>query len=480
MEKTACARCLVLSLLGLGVANPAMANGYHAVIESSSPVSHIQPSEAHDRTGYSRSAAGGLGDSRRIVQPEFQDYVRSAPSALAAWYARQADPSLGAAHEVSLALDLSSDLTAAQRNALGTYGPWLTSDGLSGNAQQLIRAIQNAYVHGLDADSYFLPQILRTVDTLTHLDKPDTQADHLAHSVHLPDTDTLRNDLSALMSRAFMRLATHLGQGVVDARATQRELYRDVPRVEAVSLLESVSLGHVSAAGALDSVTPKHADYQRLTWRMRDLLTERSSGIERIVIHGLDELSTGSSDDEVMEVRFRLVETGDLPLNTVMSTVFDDTLHVAVKQFQQRHGLRTSGIIDRSTRNALNLTIDEEIAAVALSLERWRWMPRELGDKHLYVNIPDYRVVFRDTGQTRLSMVAVVGAVEHQTPSFSREMTYLEFNPTWTVPANITNAELIPLERRQPGYLVSRQFDFFKRVDNSLVSVAAADITEAD
>jgi murein L,D-transpeptidase YcbB/YkuD len=136
--------------------------------------------------------------------------------------------------------------------------------------------------------------------------------------------------------------------------------------------------------------------------------------------------------------------------------------------------------VDTPTLRALNLSVDEEIEAIALSLERWRWMPRDLGRKHLYVNIPDYHVTFRDGSETRLSMVVVVGAVEHQTPSFSRDMTYMEFNPTWTVPASIANQELIPKELRQPGYLASRQFEILKRVDNQLVPVPADQISPDD
>ncbi len=158
----------------------------------------------------------------------------------------------------------------------------------------------------------------------------------------------------------------------------------------------------------------------------------------------------------------------------------DADLVVALKHFQQRNGLVVSGIVDLKTREVLNTSIEDEITAISLSLERWRWMPRDLGDKHLFVNIPNYKVLLKEGEQTILSMVAVVGSVEHQTPAFSREMTYMEFNPTWTVPVSIANSELIPKELRKPGYLASRQFDYLQRINNRLVKVPAEKLTTDD
>lgn len=407
-------------------------------------------------------------------------YARSAPSAEAADYAPDHYRPFGNEHKLSLALELSSVLTADQLASLEIDGPWLTPDGLSINAQQLIRAIQNVAVHGLDPEQYGLTEILRTVDTLGGLDKPDTHAGHLQRSVHLPGSLSLRDELSRQMDEAFMRLTRHLGQGVVDARATQNRLYRNVPEVNEQALLDSVRQGRRSALQALDSVTPSHPDYQRLSAHLRNLLTELASGTRRPLVDHHTETASVLSLADVYAIKSRLVDTGDLPLDEVASPYLDETLASALQSFQVRHGLKTTGRLDLRTRKVLNLSIEQEIQAVALSLERWRWMPRELGERHIFVNIPDYHVEYRNGDDTVLTMTAVVGSVEHQTPAFSRDMSYMEFNPTWTVPASIANRELIPKERRQPGYLVSRQFDFLKRVGKQLVVVPPEQVTAAE
>lgn len=406
-------------------------------------------------------------------------YARSVPLVAPALAAEDYRPP-NSRHKLSLALELSPTLTLKQIAALQSNGPWLTDEGLSINAQQLIRSIQNAAVHGLNPESYGLAEILRTVDTLGGLDRNRGSDASTPQTVHLPGSPSLRNDLSDRMDKAFITLASHLGQGVVDARATQKGLFRDAPTVNAEALLDSVRQGSRSALQALNSVSPHHPAYRRLTGRMRNLLTERASGTQRPLVNQQHELASNLSHNDVYAIKSRLVDTGDLSLHAATTPYFDKDLSDALQRFQRRHGLIATGKLDLRTSKLLNLSIEEEIQAIALSLERWRWMPRDLGEKHIFINIPDYHVEVHDGEKTILSMTAVVGAVEHQTPTFSRDMSYMEFNPTWTVPASIANRELVPKERRNPGYLVSRQFDYLKREGKKLVVVPPEQITTAD
>ena len=183
---------------------------------------------------------------------------------------------------------------------------------------------------------------------------------------------------------------------------------------------------------------------------------------------------------DIQKIKLKLIETGELPMNTKMTSEWDGNAEYALQAFQHRNGIPVSGKIDSRTRKALNLTLDEEIEAVAVSLERWRWMPRVLGRKHVFVNIPDYQVVLRKDDKTLLSMATVVGAAKHATPTFSEDLQYVVFNPTWTVPKSITNRELIPKERRKPGYLKSRNFDIMRRDGDHLVKVNYDDLTQED
>ncbi len=397
---------------------------------------------------------------------------------------RMRTPKLGAAHAISLSSDLHTQMSDVERDQIHRLGPWLSDDGISHNAQVLIRTIQDSRVHGLNPESYRLSDILQTVDLLTHLDSfsalSSVQDSTTDNSNELSDETALRFQLGDLLDAGFIKLANHLGQGVVDGRKLQSRLYRDAPRINAFNMLVSISSAEISVAEALSSIVQSHPEYIRLTRTMRNLLTERSTGIARTQVASVNNAKSVLQADDKQMIRERLLETGDLTFDAYMASNPDAELLKALRAFQARHGLEQSSFADQRTRAALNTDVDDDIEAVALSLERWRWLPRDLSDRHIYVNIPDYRVKLIENNKTTLSMPAVVGKFKHQTPSFSRDMSYMEFNPTWTVPASIAKKELLPKERRTPGYLVSRDFDFLKRVGNRMIKVPASSVTRED
>ncbi len=123
-------------------------------------------------------------------------------------------------------------LTDEERDSAFTQSPWFIEENrlasllsgqpanqlanLSENSGQLIRAIRNAPVHGLNTDSYGLSQIMIAVDALDARDKPLPLSELLQGKAQRPDSNDLRKSLSARLDLAFARLATHLGEGVVD------------------------------------------------------------------------------------------------------------------------------------------------------------------------------------------------------------------------------------------------------------------------
>lgn len=461
-------------------------------------------------------------------------YERSGPTAEAAKYAEDPGPELGAAHKISLASNIRPNLSDEQLSQLRVYGPWLTEDGLSNNAQTLIRTIQNIRIHGLNPERYQLSRILRTVDELYDLDRwplqmafnngkpqpatqptqtppaassdPDaairsaaalTQAGQTSllpaatplfalsttQTEHLPSEEPstqnrLRQSLSRQLEYSFKKIVSDLGQGVINGREVQTKLYRKLPSVNTEAVMQAVAQGDSSVSQVIKSVVPKHESYHRLTHHLRDLLTELQSTVKRTQVPELPNITLDKSVDQQL-IAQRLYEVGLLQLVDVFD-VSASKVDDALRKFQNRHGHPETGRADARTRQTLNRSVEEDIDLVALNLERWRWMPRELGQRHIFVNIPDYRVEHIENSVTTLSMTAVVGSQEHQTPSFSREMSYMEFNPTWTVPAKITNSKLIPLERRKPGYLKSRQFRYLQRRDGHLYTVADELVSRAD
>ena len=370
-------------------------------------------------------------------------------------------------------------LSSEQKQTLELYGPWLTEKGYSSNAQELIEYIQDASVHGLNPEAYDLSAILDTVREIAQLSSASA-ADSREASRVTNAIAARRSDFNKQLGVAFTKLANDFGSGATEAQKVQRQMFRAAPTVNAQDWLNAISTGQVTASQAFDSLMPQDQAYHRLTARMRELLAERNSDKIRIAVETSEERAKELAGHDIQRLKLRLMETGDLPMNTELTSEWDGNAEYALQAFQQQNGIPVSGTADSRTRKALNLTLNTEIEAVALSLERWRWMPRDLGRKHLMVNIPDYRVQFRKDGNTMLSMATVVGAVKHATPTFSEDLQHIVFNPTWTVPKSITNRELIPKERNKPGYLKARNFDLLRRDGDRLVKVSYDDITQED
>ncbi|MBN8430107.1 L,D-transpeptidase family protein [Microbulbifer salipaludis] len=171
-------------------------------------------------------------------------------------------------------------------------------------------------------------------------------------------------------------------------------------------------------------------------------------------------LSPGVRDPQVRALRSLLMQYGDLPTADDMASIadtdgnadnrkqdpelFDNQVRRAVERFQRRHGLRADGIVDRATREHLNTPPDQRLATLQANLERWQKMPKDLGPRHIVVNIPEYTLRLIEGEQEQYRMRVVVGKPKHQTPQLSTRLTRVVFNPTWTVPINIAVRELLP------------------------------------
>ncbi len=134
------------------------------------------------------------------------------------------------------------------------------------------------------------------------------------------------------------------------------------------------------------------------------------------------------------------------------------TIH-ALKRFQRRHGLSPDGVLGPRTLAELNVSVEERIRQIEINLERWRWLPKSLGERRIEVNTADFRLRVVEDGQTVMSMPVIVGTGYRKTPVFSARMTYLEFAPYWFVPPTILREDKLPRIKRDPGWVKRRHFD---------------------
>lgn len=179
-------------------------------------------------------------------------------------------------------------------------------------------------------------------------------------------------------------------------------------------------------------------------------------------------LAEGDSYAGAPALRRLLLALGDLPPESPIPAAIDDTLYTAelaqaIRSFQWRHGALADGIVGAATRAELLRPLSERLAQIELSLERWRWLPREFAGRVIMVNVPEFRLHAFDrltSDSTSLfSMdVAVGDAYDHQTPIFMKEMEYLVFSPYWEVPTSIAVNEIRPRAMRDPSYLARNRY----------------------
>lgn len=180
-------------------------------------------------------------------------------------------------------------------------------------------------------------------------------------------------------------------------------------------------------------------------------------------------------DDRVPVLRERLAATDGAPQaadgsdpNLYSADVID-----ALKRFQKRHGLETDGVLGKQTLFQLNVTVDSRIRQIVANLERWRWMPEDLGQHYVMVNIAGFELKRVRKGRIEERMRVVVGLPYHRTPVFSDRIKYLEMNPYWNVPYSIATKEYLPRLKRGTGGMASKGFEAVR--GNSVLPLSSVD-----
>ena len=216
---------------------------------------------------------------------------------------------------------------------------------------------------------------------------------------------------------------------------------------------------------SLDELMPKHAQYVGL----RDALATYREIAAKGGWPSLPQmkLKPGQENAAVPLLAKRLAITGDYSGSLDdRSTSYGPGLQEAVKRFQRRHGLEPDAVVGTAVIAQMNVPVDERIRQIALNLERWRWLPRTLGDRHILVNIPEFRLEVWEGDRVPLSMRVVVGKKDTPTPIFADDMTHLVFAPYWNVPPDIAKNETLPSMLNDAAFLDRTNMEVLDRSGN--------------
>ncbi len=344
------------------------------------------------------------------------------------------------------------------------YRPvWTDGWLLKPEARSLIEHLREAGEHGLCGNDYLLAEL----EGLIRI-----QDDFSRHN--LPLSPNNRAVLDLFLSQAFLTLATHMVEGQVDPALSHVDWNARRRKADLVKLLEYVvRTGRI--ATVLDDLLPPHEGYRQLVATLDEYQTVAALGGWPKIPPG-PSLRLGDVDERVHALRNLLMLTGDLNEGVPAEPVYDDITHSAMKNFQLRHGLVDDGVVGPKSLLALNVPIEKRMRQIELNLERWRWMPKDFGARHVRINVADFLLEVMEQGVPVLSLPVIVGTKYRKTPIFSSRITYLEFAPYWTVPPTILREDKLPKIMADPSYLQRKHFKVLRKIGNEWIAVDPGEI----
>ncbi|MBE9553850.1 MAG: peptidoglycan-binding protein, partial [Proteobacteria bacterium] len=237
-------------------------------------------------------------------------------------------------------------------------------------------------------------------------------------------------EVELLLSKALVHYVSDLRSGRLSPRTADPALFIQPGEIDRLAILRAAR-DAAEIGQAIDAYTPANPIYRRLRRILREYRAVAMGGGWPLVPEG-PSLKPEMRDWRVTVLRRRLMATKDLLDGGGETDIYDEALLQAVERFQKRHGLVVDGIVGRRTLAELNIPVQRRIEQIIVNMERWRWMPDDLGDRYVLINLAGYELELVEYGFVVMAMRIVTGQPYRRTPVFSGSMTWLEFNPTWT------------------------------------------------
>lgn len=248
------------------------------------------------------------------------------------------------------------------------------------------------------------------------------------------------------LTRAYLAYASDVKSGVLTPKKLDPGIVREIVRPDTAVLLRAIL--SQEPARVLRDLAPKAPEYAQLMRAKLDLAARMTDGGWGPVVQAKS-VSPGESGAAVVSLRNRLVAMGYMTASASQS--FDATMQSAVQRFQVDHGLVADGNARAATVQEMNVAPEVRMRGIVVAMERMRWMgDTPLGDRHVWVNLPDFTAKIIDHGKVTFETRSVIGKdiLSQHTPEFSDVMEHMVINPSWGVPRSIIVNEYLPLLQR--------------------------------
>jgi L,D-transpeptidase YcbB len=306
--------------------------------------------------------------------------------------------------------------------AARNYAPlWITDGKVNARAKDAMAYLGQVDADGLDPADYPVPNFAAATN-------PAALA-----------------DAEMRLTASVVTYAHHASIGRVHWSRVSGDILYELKAPPPVEVLGAIADAK-DVTALLAGYEPQTPNYIALKAKLAELRSGKMEAGKTAIANG-PAPRIGAPDDRVPQLRERLGLSGD-------DDIYDKALANAVKKFQQEHELRVSGLLTQQTIEALNgRQPDRPIDTVLVNMERWRWMPHDLGKNYVIVNLPDFTLRVFQNGQQVWMTRIVDGKPNMPTPIMTAEMKFITINPTWNVPPSIVAREYMPALAQDPTVL---------------------------
>jgi murein L,D-transpeptidase YcbB/YkuD len=319
-------------------------------------------------------------------------------------------------------------------------GAWFAADSLSLQAKSFLLRLKDFSI--LFNDTTLISKALVSV-----IDSLELNTDYLRQN---PAQKPL---LDINMTAAFFKYATKEYYG---SEKQARDLEWYIPRKKKnYNLLLNALIQSDSSYSIYEPVNNYYSALKSALIKYRQI--ELNGGFPLIDSAGKT-LKLGDTSSFIQPLKKYLLLTEDITTNNSES-VFDSVVLRGVVSYQTRMGIKPTGTLDPITRQSMNVSVRERIRQMIINMERMRWVPDSIASDYLLVNIPEFKLHVMEHGGPLWSMNVVVGKEANATTIFSDELTTVVFSPYWNIPQSIIVKEILPILKRNPGYLIRKNME---------------------
>jgi len=315
---------------------------------------------------------------------------------------------------------------------------WASTSGLTDKGKAVVAEIGRAENWGLPASAFDVPSAAIA----------DLSADTAA-------------DTELQVAIAVLKYARYARGGRINPGSISQLMDQQPTLVPPKTVLSEIATADKPDA-YLTSLHPKHPQFEALRQmliKLRGGEVKEEAPVEdpalAVQLPMGRVIRPGASDPQVALLRKRLKVPASDP---AAENVYDETLQQAVKEFQREKNLAADGIVGNGTRQVLNggprpvaQSSDSKIERILINMERWRWVPADLGEFYVWDNVPEFLTRIVKDGKVIHTDEIIVGQPSWPTPMFSADMKTVVFRPSWGVPDGIKMKELAPLLRKSSG-----------------------------